>query len=481
MTAAAKTNQRTTHAGEDAAIYCRISQANDDDQTGVDRQERICRETATRLGLNVNPDHIYVDNNRSAWKRTRKRPGWNSLLEVMREGTIRHVIVYHPDRLMRQPRDLEELLTIADEQHLMLHGQANRRDLSNPDDRFFLRIEVAHACRSSDDTSRRLKDAMNDQAAAGDPHTGRRRYGYKKDGRTIVEPEAEIVREVFRRYLDGESPVSIARDLHKRGEKTAYGKTWEQASVRALLDSHHVAAIRVFRGEERGQGNWPAIIDRGQWDEVHQLREYRATKDRPRRQARRYYLLRGLVTCTCGQRMAGSSSTTKAIYRCTRMANNNESTRCRRAIHAAPLERFARDVAIEVLKKLDLSGRTPAATSMPEADAQAHGDDEQQLRELNEMWTAKEISTPEYRSMRKTIEARMNKRQRKIIQRPVEVLEGVAGPHAAANWRRLEETEDHARMNAVFRFLFAAVIIHPTTSRNSFDSDRIEIEPNPLD
>ncbi len=83
--------------------------------------------------------------------------------------------------------------------------------------------------------------------------------------------------------------------------------------------------------------------------------------------------------------------------------------------------------------------------------------------------------------MRKTIEARLKERQCKIVQRPVAVLEGIAGPDAAANWRRLEKAEDYARMNAVFRFLFAAVIIHPTSSRNSFDTDRIEIEPNPLD
>ena len=50
-----------------------------------------------------------------------------------------------------------------------LHGEANRRDLSNPDDRFFLRIEVAHACRSSDDTSRRLRSALADRARDGVP------------------------------------------------------------------------------------------------------------------------------------------------------------------------------------------------------------------------------------------------------------------------------------------------------------------------
>ncbi len=154
-------------AGQPAAIYCRISKARDEDQTGVDRQERLCREVAERLGLVIAPGAVFVDNNRSAWQRTRNRPGWNALLETIRAGQLRHVIVYHPDRLMRQPRDLEELLTLSEEHDITLHGQANRPDLSDADDRFFLRIEVAHACRSSDDTSRRLRDALEDGPATG--------------------------------------------------------------------------------------------------------------------------------------------------------------------------------------------------------------------------------------------------------------------------------------------------------------------------
>jgi DNA invertase Pin-like site-specific DNA recombinase len=149
---------------------------------GVDRQERICREIADRLRLVVPPSLVFVDNNRSAWRRDRKRPGWDALLKEMDEGKIRHLIAYHPDRLMRQPRDLEELLTISDSNHITLHGEANRRDLSDPDDRFILRIEVAHACRSSDDTSRRLKDAMDDRAKAG-THTGRRHERQAEDGK----------------------------------------------------------------------------------------------------------------------------------------------------------------------------------------------------------------------------------------------------------------------------------------------------------
>jgi site-specific DNA recombinase len=149
----------------------------------VDRQERLCREVAERLGLVIAPGCVFVDNNRSAWQRNRCRPGWNALLDAIRAGQVGHVIVYHPDRLMRQPRDLEELLTLSEEHDITLHGQANRRDLSDPDDRFFLRIEVAHACRSSDDTSRRLRDALADRAREGRPHSsGQRPYGYAPGG-----------------------------------------------------------------------------------------------------------------------------------------------------------------------------------------------------------------------------------------------------------------------------------------------------------
>src|SRR5437868_4944208 len=247
-------------AGESAAIYCRISNARDEDQTGVDRQERLCREVAQRWGLVIASGAVLVDNNRSAWQRRRKRPGWDALLEVIRAGRVRHVIVYHPDRLMRQPRDLEELLTLSEEHDITLHGQANRRDLSDPDDRFFLRIEVAHACRSSDDTSRRLRDALEDRARAGRPHSsGQRQYGYAGDAVTVIDEEAAIIREVYARYLEGASPGLIARELNERGEVTVSGVPWQPYAVRAVLASRHVTGIRVFRGEEVGEGDWPAI------------------------------------------------------------------------------------------------------------------------------------------------------------------------------------------------------------------------------
>jgi site-specific DNA recombinase len=85
--------------GQPAAVYCRVSSARDEDQTGVDRQERLCRAVADRLGLVIGPGCVFVDNNRSAWQRRRDRPGWDALLSVVRTGGVGHVIVYHPGRL----------------------------------------------------------------------------------------------------------------------------------------------------------------------------------------------------------------------------------------------------------------------------------------------------------------------------------------------------------------------------------------------
>ena len=70
--------------------------------------------TVRRLGLIVVPITSIIDNGVSAWQRNRKRPGWDELIAACKRGDIKHIVCYHPDRLMRQPRDLEELLSISD-------------------------------------------------------------------------------------------------------------------------------------------------------------------------------------------------------------------------------------------------------------------------------------------------------------------------------------------------------------------------------
>jgi site-specific DNA recombinase len=483
---AAQQSQRSPQAwsGEDAAVYCRISHIKDKDQTSVERQERICREIVARLGLVLSPGRVFIDPNRSAWQRNRSRPGWDALLELARGRGIRHIVVYHPDRLMRQPWDLEELLKIADDHGIILHGKSGNRDLSDPDDRHYLRGKVAHACRSSDDTSRRVKEAMIDRARDGKPHAGGRKYGYAANATDIAEHEAEIVRWAFESFLNGMTPYAIAEDLNRRGEPTAHGKRWGIPSVLRLLGSRHVAGIRVFRGEEIGPGNWPAIIGEAMFREVQERRAYRSAANHDQYEQRNFYLLRGLVWCSkCGKRMSGrpDGPNRGTIYVCSNFRPSNGARKCYRRVGTTTLEAFVKDAAINLLERLDVTGAVSASV-LSDADNAAIDADQGELAELKAMWDAREISTSEYREMRRAVDDRIRRIEAKTVIRPaVEVLDGMTGPNARTTWEAHEKAGNLERLNAVLRFLFAAVRIGESAAPNGlFDYGRIEIEQNRL-
>jgi len=331
------------------------------------------------------------------------------------------------------------------------------------------------------DTSRRLRDALEDRARAGRPHaSARRAYGYAPGGMVIVEEEAEIVREIFARYLDGDSPPQIATGLNERGIVTAQGCRWLPESVHAVVSSRHVTGIRVFRGQDFGDGDWPVIIDRGTWTEAQDRRAYRASAYRAR--PFRFYVLRGLVMCkTCAKPTGGAMNNHKPYYACNRR-DDSQVAQCTRRIDALKLEAFVTDAAVELLTRLDVSGAPIATLALSEADEAAISADEAELAELKDMWGHRELSTREYRQMRKAVEDRVATLRRKTVVRPtVEVLADLVGPNARASWDQLVASSDGQRMNAVLRFLFAAVIIDEHRGqRGTFDYSRIDIEPNPL-
>lgn len=460
------------------AIYCRKSKKGDKQQITVNRQKRLALADCAKLGLSVSPGNVFTDNGASAWQRNRKRPGWDELIKAAKRGEIKHIVCYHPDRLMRQPFDLEELLSISDECGIMLYGRVNARDLQDPDDRYALRIEIAHACRSSDDTSRRMKDQKQERAESG-LYNGMRPYGYTANGMKIIPEEAKIVREIFARFLKGEKPYAIAVDLNRRGILTARGSKWAEASIRRQLHNKHVAGINVYRGQEIGIGKWPAIIARPEWDFAQELLTFRSTAAQKKRNARqqRVYILRGLVVCgKCGTTMAGCSG---KLYRCSR-ANRQDGHKCARSMLADPLEKFVQDAAITLLTNLAVSPKR-SRTAAVKAAEQAIAEDEQQLRDLHDMWISKEIDTAEYRKDRREIQARIRDNEKKTVikVKQTTAIADLIGPDARAKWGRLSDE----RKNTVLRFLFSAVIIgegtlsrHPST----IDYGRIEIEENEL-
>ncbi len=354
----------------------------------------------------------------------------------------------------------------------------NARNLQDPDDRYALRIEIAHACRSADDTSRRLKDQKRERAENG-LYNGTRPYGYNKNGMKPDPQESQVVRDIFARFINGETPYSIAVDLNRSGILTAKDKAWTEATIRRQLKNKHVAGINVHQGQEIGAGKWPAIITRTEWDFAQEMLTFRSSAAQTTRKAqnRRTYILRGLVICgNCGTTMAGCSGT---VYRCSR-ANRQDGKRCARTMQAEPLEKFVQDAAVTLLTSLTVNTRRAPTAAVSTAEREI-AEDEQQLRDLHDMWINKEVDSAQYRQDRRTIQARIRANEKKTVVKVKQTaaIADLIGPGAKAAWSALTDE----RKNAVLRFLFSAVVIGPgTLSRfpSSTDFSRVEIEENEL-
>lgn len=284
-----------------AAVYARMSHVLDDDKTKVEDQARICRELAGRHGWHVAEADVYTDNNRSAWQKNRKRPGWDAMLVGVGNGRIGAIVIYHGDRLVRQPYDLEVLLQLAEDKGVRLASPTGTRRLDSADDRYILRIEAAGACRESDNTSRRKKAQYERYRREGRVRPGGpggRSFGYLSDNLTPVAAEQDAVREMAARILAGESLNAVCRDFNARGLLPTTGKPWRTGNMGPMLTAPRYAGL-MPDGESAAA--WGTVIGREEWERLRLVLDARGAFSNPAPTNARKWLLSGIAECgPCG-------------------------------------------------------------------------------------------------------------------------------------------------------------------------------------
>lgn len=325
-----------------AGIYCRLSYAPDGSLEKVERQEGDCRELGARLKWPISESHIFRDNSRSAWQRNRKRRAWEQMLQAIEAGEINAMLIYHGDRLIRQPHDLETLINISDSRGIRIASPSGTRSLDSPDDRFILRIEAAQACRESDNTSRRVQRSLNARLELGLTNSGGRRpfgYGLENgtrlrqglDGKVVEVPyfdttlqvpeEAPLVKDAVERLLAGQSQNGVVRWLNTRCTTTE-GNPWTTKSLRNVMLSPRIAGL-IERDGALYPAAWAGIVSVETWEDVKALyKDSAATHPYAGRERR--YLLSGAQGAQCGLCQAymrtkpsgGRNRKTARIYHC---------------------------------------------------------------------------------------------------------------------------------------------------------------------
>ena len=88
----------------------------------------------------------------------------------------------------------------------------------------------------------------------------------------INEAEAEVVREIFRKYSQGFKENSIADDLKERNVRRKNGKYIDQKYVYVILHDKRYTGVVTHKGEEY-YNIFPPIITKEVWSQVNAINE----------------------------------------------------------------------------------------------------------------------------------------------------------------------------------------------------------------
>ncbi|PYC75207.1 serine recombinase [Micromonospora arborensis] len=274
-------------ADVDALSYARASQDRTGEELSVGRQHEDHRTLAQLRQARIVRE--LTDNDVSAAGK-RRRPDFETGLELVRRGEARVIIATDMSRLTRgKARDEVRLLELGLETGLHLwFVRAPDLDLSTAAGRLTASILIAAARHEIEQKSERQRRAAIQAAEQGRRIGGRRPFGYESDGVTIRESEAAAVRDAYEAVLAGVPLGRIAADWNARGLNTPQPKRdgspspWTAQTLRPTLLNPRYAGLRSHVTEALRETMDPraarlkAIVGPAAWEELVTEETWRA-------------------------------------------------------------------------------------------------------------------------------------------------------------------------------------------------------------
>lgn len=447
-----------------ALIYARISKDREGAGLGVDRQRSDCEGLAESLGWTV--VDTLTDNDISAYS-GKRRPGYEALLDALREGRANAVLAWHTDRLHRSLVELEAFIEICQRHDVTVRTvRSGPLDLSTPSGQMTARIMGAVARHEVDHARQRVKTAHRQAAVNGRAH-GKIPFGYQavrdragKIVERVPHPvEAPLVREAVDRVLAGESVRAVWTSWNERGIPTPRGKQWGPQMMRDVLLRPVYAGLRVHRGELY-PGSWEPLITREQHEKVVALLSdstrimHRGTEAK--------YLLTGIARCgVCGEYMWRLKSHGYDALTCLK---NHCTSRKMELVDGMVEEAILR--WCESVSSVDELADPEAAAALVEARRLRA-----KLDRAIELVDDDKLSPESLAKLEQRLLPKIRRLEKSAQRTPHPHVLELLGPNARPHWAKM----DIADRRAVVRSL-VTVTINPTRSGYRFDPSAIRVE-----
>src|SRR3981189_3217125 len=245
------------------------------------------------------------------------------LLDDIRSRKLDFIVVYKVDRLTRSLADFAKLVELFDAHGVSFVSVTQQFNTTTSMGRLTLNVLLSFAQFEREVTSERIRDKIAASKRKGLWVGGTLPLGYEmKEGKiAIIEEEAELVRSIFRRYLELGSVNELLRDLKERNIRTRTKKLSTGASRGGIPFGrgalYYVLSNHFYLGEVKYKneilpGEQPPIMDRELFDAVRQKSLHRW----PHRTILRNksdHLLTGLLFDDAGHRMVPTHATKAGV------------------------------------------------------------------------------------------------------------------------------------------------------------------------
>ena len=220
------------------AAYCRVSTDSDEQETSYDAQ--ITHYTAY---INGHPDwelaDIYADDGISGTN-TKKREEVNRMIEDCMAGKIDKVITKSISRFARNTVDCLNYIRQLKDKNIPVYFEKENIDSMDSKGEIMLTIMASLAQQESQSLSQNVKLGLQYRYQQGEIQINCARFlGYTKNENKkliIVPEEAEVVKRIYREYLEGASMLKIARGLEADGILNGAGrKKWHTSNINQIL------------------------------------------------------------------------------------------------------------------------------------------------------------------------------------------------------------------------------------------------------
>ena len=310
------------------AAYIRVSDERQDEYS-PDSQLKKIREYAAKEGYIIPDEYVFYDDGISG-KSVKNRDKFNLMIATAKDKSHPFDRIY-VWKLSRFTRNQEESIVYK---NLLRKIGISVVSVSEPlpDGPFGSLIERIIEWRDEFyliNLSTEVVRGMTEKISRGEPVVAAP-FGYLNADKTYIPDEesgkADIIREIFERYANGEKQREIAVSLGERGVRTKRGNLPENRWVEYILwnpayigkirwtpdGDRAVSHRRDFENEniQISDGNWKPLITMELWEKVQNMLkdQKKAYPKHAKRQQPIQYLLKGLVRCdNCGGSLAMSS------------------------------------------------------------------------------------------------------------------------------------------------------------------------------